>query len=102
MSGFGGGFFRSEHYYYNSLRSTGLRSLFKRLPEGMQLTVLILDGTNVEMEFVKDIFKSAWGGAWLKELSLRRCARIEHLEIEKWLKIIFSRNWVHGLRVLKV
>lgn len=91
-----------REYYYNRLGSTGLCSLFKRLPEGMQLTVLILDGTGVRMRFVKDIFRSTWGGAWLRELSLRNCAKIEHSDVEKWLRKIFWRNCVHGLRVLKV
>lgn len=102
LLGLGGGLLQRGFYYYSLLGSTELHSLFGRLPQGMQLTVLILDGTDVGMEFVKEIFRSAWGGAWLKELSLRRCAQIEHSDIEKWLRKAFSRNWVHGLRVLKV
>lgn len=58
LLGFGGRFEQREYYYYNRLNSAGLRALFRRLLEEMQLTILIPDGTNVGMRFVKEIFKS--------------------------------------------
>ncbi|KAH0613574.1 uncharacterized protein H6S33_005460 [Morchella sextelata] len=68
----------------------------------MPLTILILDGTDVDMCFVEECFKTTWGGAWLKELSLRKCAKIEHFDLLEWLGPAFYRNVIHGLRVLKL
>lgn len=67
----GSGLCRRECYYYNHLSSTGFRSVFKRLPEGMQLTVLMLDGTDVRMGFVTD-FQEHLGWGMLERIKFEK------------------------------